>query len=49
MTTHSFDGRNIKWNTLALPPVGELKHLRFILSVNQSNYNVRVREGRRDV
>jgi hypothetical protein len=27
MTPYSFDDRNIKWDTLTLPPVGELKHL----------------------
>jgi quercetin dioxygenase-like cupin family protein len=39
----TFDDRSIKWNTLALPPVGELKHLQFsILSVDELNYNVHV-------
>jgi len=30
MAPYSFDDRNIKWNTLTLPPVGELQHLEAI-------------------
>jgi hypothetical protein len=36
MAQYNFDDRNIKWNTLTLPPVGELKYLLFtILSVDE--------------
>jgi hypothetical protein len=36
-----FFERAIKWNTLTLPPVGELKHLLFtILSVDEQSHNV---------
>ena len=43
MAPYNFDDRNIKWNTLALPPVGELKHLLFtILNVDEENHIVHV-------
>jgi 2,4'-dihydroxyacetophenone dioxygenase len=43
MTPYSFDDRNIKWDTVTLPPVGELKHLLFtILSVDEESHNVHV-------
>jgi quercetin dioxygenase-like cupin family protein len=43
MSVYSFDDRKIKWNTLTLPSVGELKHLLFsILNVDEENYNVHV-------
>ena len=43
MAPYKFDDRNIKWNTLTLPPVGELKHLLFtILSVDEESHNVHV-------
>jgi hypothetical protein len=29
MAPYNFDDRNIKWNNLTLPDVGELKHLLF--------------------
>ena len=39
MASYSFDDRNIKWNTLTLPPVGELKHLVFsMLNVDEENH-----------
>jgi hypothetical protein len=41
MTRYNFDERNIKWNTLTLPSVGELKHLQFsMLSVDEESHNV---------
>jgi hypothetical protein len=44
MAPYNFDDRNIKWNTLALPPVGELKHLLFsILAVDEENYSIILR------
>ena len=43
MALYNFDDRNIKWNTLTLPPVGELKHLLFyILNVDEETYIVHV-------
>jgi hypothetical protein len=43
MAPYNFDDRNIKWNTLTLPPVGELKHLLFsILNVDGENHIVHV-------
>ena len=43
MAPYNFDDRNIKWNTLTLPPVGELKHLLFsILSVDEESHIVHV-------
>lgn len=43
MAFYSFDDRKIKWNTLTLPSVGELKHLLFSISnVDEENYNVHV-------
>jgi hypothetical protein len=43
MAPYSFDDRNIKWNTLTLPPVGELQHLLFsILSVDEESHIVHV-------
>ena len=43
MALYNFDDRRIKWNTLALPPVGELKHLLFtILNVDEENHIVHV-------
>ena len=43
MAPSKFDDRNIKWNTLTLPPVGELKHLLFsILNVDEENHIVHV-------
>lgn len=43
MSSYNFDDRNIKWNTLTLPPVGELKHLLFtILNVDREDYIVHV-------
>ena len=36
MAPYNFDDRTIKWNTLTLPTVGELKHLHFtMLSVDE--------------
>ena len=34
MALYNFDDRNIKWNKLTLPPVGELKHLLFSILLN---------------
>ena len=43
MALYNFDDRNIKWNTLTLPPVGDLKHLLFsILNVDEENHIVHV-------
>jgi quercetin dioxygenase-like cupin family protein len=43
MAPYNFDVRNIKWNKLTMPPVGELKHLLFsILSVDEENHIVHV-------
>jgi hypothetical protein len=43
MTPYNFDDRTIKWNTLTLPTVGELKHLHFtMLSVDEESHNVHV-------
>jgi quercetin dioxygenase-like cupin family protein len=43
MTQYNFDDRNIKWNKLTLPPVGELKHLLFsVLNVDEENHVVHV-------
>ena len=43
MAPYNFDDRTIKWNTLTLPTVGELKHLHFtMLSVDEENHNVHV-------
>jgi quercetin dioxygenase-like cupin family protein len=40
---YNFDDRNIKWQTLALLPVGELEHLQFsILNVDEENHIVHV-------
>jgi hypothetical protein len=36
MAPYNFDDRNIKWNTLTLPPVGELKHLLFSITAVRS-------------
>ena len=36
MAPYNFDDSYIKWNTLTLPPVGELKHLVFsMLNVDE--------------
>src|SRR5262249_14730123 len=43
MAPYNFDDRNIKWNTLALPPAGEVKHVLFtILNVDEENHIVHV-------
>ena len=43
MAQYNFDDGNIKWNTLTLPSVGELKHLQFsMLSVDEESHNVHV-------
>ena len=43
MAQYNFDDRSIKWNTLTLPPVGELNHLLFtILSVDEESHIVHV-------
>ena len=43
MAPYNFDDRSIKWNTLTLPPVGEVKHLLFsILSVEEENHIVQM-------
>jgi hypothetical protein len=34
MAPYNFDDRNIKWNELTLPPVGELKHVMFSILLN---------------
>ena len=39
MAPYNFDDRGIKWSTLTLPPVGELKHLVFsMLNVDEENH-----------
>jgi hypothetical protein len=39
MAPYNFDDRGIKWTTLTLPPVGELKHLVFsMLNVDEENH-----------
>jgi len=43
MAAYNFDDRNIKWNTLALPDIGEVEHLLFtVLSVDEENQIVHV-------
>jgi len=43
MASYNFDDRSVKWNTLTLPPLGELKHLLFsMLSVDEENHIVHV-------
>ena len=43
MAPYNFDDRTIKWNTLTLPNIGELKHLHFtMLSVDEESHNVHV-------
>ena len=43
MAKYNFDDHNIKWNTLTLPTVGELKNLHFtMLSVDEESHNVHV-------
>src|SRR6516165_6701931 len=43
MAAYNFDDRNIKWNTLALPDIGEVEHLLFtVLSVDDENQIVHV-------
>ena len=39
MAPYNFDDRGIKWSTLTLPPIGELKHLVFcMLNVDEMNH-----------
>jgi hypothetical protein len=43
MAPYNFDDSYIKWNTLTLPPVGELKHLLFsVLNVDEESHIVHV-------
>lgn len=38
---YNFDGSNIEWQTVALPPVGELQYLQFsVLNVDEENHIV---------
>ena len=43
MAPYNFDDSYIKWNTLTLPPVGEVKHLLFsVLNVDEESHIVHV-------